>query len=303
MKHTIVLSTAVVLSIAASVTTTHLLAPTPVEGRDTSAALERLDDLGRSLKSMQEEQSELARAVADLRLQPAMPHTSTRVAVDDVDAAIRRWMLENAGELVRMQPVENEEARLASEYGQLDGAALVALLGDPGLTGGEREALWQRLRDAGRMDDVVAEMERLAEMDANNPDTQVQLGSAYLHKLFELGPGPLAGQFAMKADGAFDRALELEPDHWEARFTKAVALSNWPAFLGKSGEAIQQFEILIENQAKGPAKPSHSQSYLFLGNMYQQTGEGAKAIQAWRDGLARFPDDAGLRRQLDLAGQ
>ena len=303
MKPTILLATAVVLSIGASVTTTHLLAPTAVQGRDTATAVVRFDELGRSLKSMQEEQSELARTVADLRLQPAVPQISTRVAVEDIDDAIRRWMRENADELVPMRSIENGEAKVGSEYDRFDGAALVALLRDPGLTGDEREALWQRLSDAGRMDDVIEEMERLAEMDANNPDTQVELASAYLHKLFDIGPGPLAGQFAMKADGAFDRALELEPDHWEARFTKAVALSNWPAFLGKSGEAIRQFEILIESQAKGPAKPHHSQSYLFLGNMYQETGESAKAIQAWHDGLARFPEAAQLRRQLDLAGQ
>ena len=91
MKPTILLATAVVLSIGASVTTTHLLAPTAVQGRDTAATVVRLDELGRSLKSMQAEQRELARTVKDLRLQPAVPQISTRVAVEDIDDAIRRW--------------------------------------------------------------------------------------------------------------------------------------------------------------------------------------------------------------------
>ena len=32
--------------------------------------------------------------------------------------------------------------------------------------------------------------------------------------------------------------------------------------------------------------------------MYQQTGDPDKALAAWRDGLARFPDNDLLRQQL-----
>ncbi len=80
--------------------------------------------------------------------------------------------------------------------------------------------------------------------------------------------------------------------------SKAVSLSNWPAFLGKQPEAIRQFEILRQQQASGTAQSSHAQTYYYLGNMYQQTGEPDKALATWRDGLARFPDYEPLRRQL-----
>ena len=127
---------------------------------------------------------------------------------------------------------------------------------------------------------------------------------AYLQKLFDIGgASPEVGDLATQADLAFDRALELDPQNWDARFTKAVALSNWPAFLGRQPEAIAQFETLLAQQENSPPNPQYAQTYLFLGNMYVQTGERAKAIETWQSGLARYPDDAALLEQLQLAGQ
>ncbi len=160
--------------------------------------------------------------------------------------------------------------------------------------------LFERLRKEGRMDEFVEWIERLAEESPDDPALQVARGVAYLQKLFELGPTPEAGMLAAQADRAFGRALELDPQNWDARFTKAVALSNWPAFLGKTGEAIGHFEILIDQLEKQTLSPDHAQAYLFLGNMYVQTGEKEKAIESWRKGLAFFPDNADLQRQLEL---
>ena len=295
---------AVILSVVASTLAVLALAPpaADVAGAEpdalTTTSLERI---ALSLSILEDRQRETAAALEELRLRaPAGPAPSSRVAVGELDAAIARWMEEHGlgqGTDTLDGAVPGEDEVAAADLDTLMDALLGGGLGDL-----EQQELWQRIRDAGRLDELIAEFERRAELDPNNPDLQVDLGGAYLQKIFDVGNGPLAGVFGMKADEAFDRALALDETHWEARLTKAVALSNWPAFLGKSGEAIKHFEVLIEQQRNGPSKPAHAQTYYFLGNMYMQTGDPAKALAVWRDGLGLFPDNQLLLDQVNLAG-
>src|SRR5262249_12430578 len=112
------------------------------------------------------------------------------------------------------------------------------------------------------------------------------------------GIGPMASAWSEKAQQAFDRALELDDHHWNARFSKALALSNAPAFLGRQGEAMHQFEILMEQQEHAALAPEQVATYRFLGNLYAQNGEQEKALATWRRGLQRFPDDADLLAKI-----
>ena len=250
-----------------------------------------LDELSRSLQVLTRRNDELERRLADL----ASPAGSARTEIGGLDAAVARWMEQNAappgGDVIASERTTNKAA-VDTYLDQL-------LSGD--LTGQEAQELWRKIREEGLLDAVIAEFERLAEAAPHDPDVQVDLGNAYVQKIFEVGQGPLGGIFGQKADEAFDAALALDETNWEARFTKAVSLSNWPAFLGKQPEAIRQFEILRRQQESGTAQANHAQTYYFLGNMYQQTGEADKALAAWRDGLARFPDNDLLRRQLTFS--
>ncbi len=106
-----------------------------------------------------------------------------------------------------------------------------------------------------------------------------------------------SGRYAMQADASFNDALELDPLDVNARFTKAVSLSNWPEFLGKTKPAIEQFELLIEQLEKAGGK-SFSAPYIYLGNMYQRIGETDKARAAWLAGQKLFPKHAELTQLL-----
>ena len=154
------------------------------------------------------------------------------------------------------------------------------------------------MREAGRIDEYVAAIEKLAAASPNDPDLQVALGHAYLQKLFGVGNTPEAGPLAYKSDAAFDRALELDDHNWGARFSKAVSLSNWPDFMGRGPEAIEHFEILLEQQATQPKRPEFALTYLFLGNMQQSAGKHEQAMATWRAGLELFPDVEELRQAL-----
>lgn len=162
----------------------------------------------------------------------------------------------------------------------------------------EHQRLWQQIRDAGLTDRVVAHFEARAEANPEESMAQYEAGVAYLEKVKELGNTPAAGNLSVAADAAFDRALELDADNWQARFVKGLALSYWPPITGKRAEAIRQFEILRDRQHEQPRHDGHAQTYLLLGNLYQQSGKDAEARQVWAEGSAQFPENGELKSRL-----
>ena len=227
-----------------------------------------------------------------------------RVATDSaaqLQAAIDAWMAENlearllaagaaaaeassSGETVVAKFTTAEEAILAMQNAEGWDAQMAAM---------------QAAADAGLLDAVIEELEKRAELQPDSESAQLELAAGYLQKVFSTTNPIETGTWAMKLDGTYDQALAINDQSWEARFGKAMSLSNWPAFTGKQGEAIRQFEILRGQQANSASRPEFAQTYLILGNMYQQSGRMDEARAAWQDGANRFPSNADLRGQLD----
>lgn len=179
--------------------------------------------------------------------------------------------------------------------------ALAALL-DRKLSWDDKEKLWKRIREAGLTDDVIKELEKRVAANPKDPDAQTDLGNAYLKKIEEVPQGPESGKWAGKADEAYDKALELNPEHWESRFMKATALSFWPPVFGKQGEAVKHYETLLAQQERQTARDGFAETYYFLGNMYQQMGKIDQAVSTWQRGLKLFPENAHLMQQIANAG-
>lgn len=216
----------------------------------------------------------------------------------DVEALIDAWMTEH----------------LAERVGDLVGEAGVAAEDGPGAITTTEEAIlalqnaedWDAqmaalaaAQEAGILDEVIAELERRAESQPDSESAQMELAAGYMQKLFSTTNPIETGTWAMKLDQTYDKALTINDQSWDARFGKAMSLSNWPDFTGKKAEAIRQFEILREQQRSAPNGPGYDQTYLILGNMYQQQGQADKARAAWQEGLDRYPDHAQLREQLN----
>jgi tetratricopeptide (TPR) repeat protein len=255
---------------------------------------DQLATIRRELADQAERQSALERELESLRaraeLSAAAAERTPAAAAESALASAQPAALASAQDAANAAPI----AALSSQQ------AYERLLGE--LSWDQRELLWQELRESKQLDAVLALFEERARLDPNNPETLVDLGGAYLQKIQEVGNSPLAGKWAMKADEQFDRALELNPQHWEARFTKAVSLSFWPPVLGKQNEAISHFEKLVAQQEQGPAQAHYSEVYVLLGNMHQQMGASDKALSTWKQGLVLFPDNASLLKQVQLAG-
>jgi tetratricopeptide (TPR) repeat protein len=254
--------------------------------------------------------AELEAEIRALRLDLESPRpigladSADRVAADSaaqLQAAIEAWMTENL------------EARLleagaatADAAGPGDPAAAKfttveeAILAMQAAEGWDAQmAAMQAAADAGLLDAIIEELEKRAELQPDSEGAQLDLAAGYLQKVFSTTNPIETGTWAMKLDGTYDQALAINDQSWEARFGKAMSLSNWPAFTGKQGEAIRQFEILRGQQSNAASRPEFSQTYLILGNMYQQSGRMDEARAAWQDGADRFPSNADLRGQLD----
>lgn len=238
-----------------------------------------------AIAALEARQSAMERGIEELRL-----------GLADVAALQRRAVAERA----EAPSVAREEPKPAAKAPGATGIAATMerlLAGD--LDDDAEEAAWREIADAGKLDEMVARMEERAAARGNDPEAQTELGKAYLQKTFRAGGGPEAGLWATKADKAFDKALAADDHHWESRFQKAVSLSFWPPMLGKQTDAVRQFETLVAQQeASGSKSSGYAATYLFLGNMHFQMGAKDKAIAAWKQGAAQFPDHAELAKKL-----
>lgn len=306
MQNAAVVVTSVVLAVAVSVGVQIALEPDPAQARDAPAvAPDELAALRASLARVEARQGDLDAGLDGLRSELAAgPGRGPRVAVGELEAAVARVLASRGlGDAPPGDGAQGDRSSGDGEGTDVASAPVQDLVAQ--LLAGEgfdlaSAALWQEVREAGRMDEVLAAFEARAEADPTNPAVQVELGEAYINKIAEVGNGPMAGVFAGKADAAFDLALELDPNHWDARFNKAVALSFWPPVFGKQSAAIAHFEVLVGQQAALPPEPQHAQTHLLLGNMYMQIGETDKALAAWKAGLAIFPGDEDLASQIAL---
>jgi tetratricopeptide (TPR) repeat protein len=159
------------------------------------------------------------------------------------------------------------------------------------------EALWPTIEKAGLEEAVLAHYSALAEAAPGDAKAQYEYGAKLLVGIQNKPPAQQAG-LAMKADAAFDKTLKLDDKHWGARFMKATSLSFWPKITGKHAEAMQHFEVLVEQQEQGSPQPHYAETYLFLGNMHLDNGNSAKARAAYERGLRWYPDNDNLKRQL-----
>jgi len=162
----------------------------------------------------------------------------------------------------------------------------------------QKRATWKQLRERGCLDQAIAELEQRRADNPASPDYAAVLGHAYLQKCGTISDVREQGILAMQADKLFDTALSLEPANWEARFTKAVALSYWPASMGKGDEVIQHFTTLIQQQDNQPQQPQFAEPYLWLGDQYQKAGRADDARSVWERGSGLFPSNQQFKNKL-----
>lgn len=149
--------------------------------------------------------------------------------------------------------------------------------------------------------EVIAGVEAAISNDPDNPDLFAALGSLHSSK-WPLGQvnGNDAEVWAA-ASKAWDRAIELDTRHWQARYEKAFSMSMAPEFFGLKPVAIKQFEKLRAIQEEGAPEAEHVHTYFRLGTLCKDMGNPEKARQVWEDGLRFFPGDKSITGALEAS--
>lgn len=169
---------------------------------------------------------------------------------------------------------------------------ILAQLHDRRLSASEQSHLWRRLAELGAADDVIAALE--AELAEHPDDSELHtlLGNAHVTRMRSENLSPMARMAESKAAmSSFDRALELDPENWTARFSRAMSNSRAPAFLGRQKAAIDDFEVLLKQQKLAPFSNDHAHTYAFLGNLHEGAGNDARAAEVRAEARGLFPDD------------
>jgi len=178
---------------------------------------------------------------------------------------------------------------------------LVAVPATPNETG----RLWGYLaRNNEQIEPTITRLALEIEKDPNNPELRVLLASALTAKLqYKTQPGPQQGAVWGAAAQQLDKAIELEPQHWNARYSKAFGTTFIPAQFGQRPAAIKQFEQLIAIQEQRAPESHYVGSYYQLGRLYAEAGNQDKAREIWSRGVKLFPDNEQLRASLDVSNK
>lgn len=193
-------------------------------------------------------------------------------------------------------------------------AELRALLArDPGNLAALIE-LANALELAGEVEEGIAVAERALGIDPGNPRLHLQLAT------FEARRGDRE-----QAVRLADAALEIDPRYLEARLQKAIFLQQ----LGQPEEASEVLRSALDDSPDHPrlnalyaqlvelrrgeveaaeerlrqsleADPFLPPGYRFLGELLARTGRVEEAMELYREGLSRHPDDAELHARLGL---
>lgn len=161
----------------------------------------------------------------------------------------------------------------------------------------QKQAAWGQLRSAGKLDQVITELEQRIAASGTVPEYHASLGQACLQKAGTIQDIREQGILGMKADQSFEAALNLDPQNWEARFWKATAMSYWPPQLGKGKEVIEQYLELVKQQEVRPPEPQYAQTYVLLGDEYKKQGHPEYAAEIWKRGLGLFPRHEALMKK------
>jgi tetratricopeptide (TPR) repeat protein len=165
----------------------------------------------------------------------------------------------------------------------------------------QRQGIWKNLGEAGLLDQALTDLQHQVAADPHSAESVTALGEGYYKKAGATDQVREKAMLAMKADQTLEAALNLDPANWEARFTKAVGMSYWPAELNKGGEVIEQLRTLIQQQESEGQQPQFARTYLRLGEQYEKAGRADDATQIWERGVSLFPTDSDLRKKVSSA--
>lgn len=163
----------------------------------------------------------------------------------------------------------------------------------------EQLAFWDEVKNSGQLDDFIAKLKEATAAAPDDITTRLDLGLAYVSKIWSSPDGPAKGIWAGKAEQVWQEVLAIDPQNWEAQRNIAFSHSQYPDFLNKTGEAIKDYETTIAIQEKiSEPRDGFADSYLQLARLHIKNGDPASARATLEQGLAALPNNPALANQL-----
>jgi vitamin B12 transporter len=157
--------------------------------------------------------------------------------------------------------------------------------------GNERDALSLARR-------AEAEYRRRAQADPPDASARFMHARVILQCRMPFAGFMAQGRLSGEANTLLEAALALDGTLWMARFTLAMNHFHTPEFLGRTGDAIREFERLAAQQGGDTRNPMYASTYLYLGDLHLRRRRTDEAVATWQHGADLFPDHAGLAERL-----
>jgi tetratricopeptide (TPR) repeat protein len=278
----------IALALGTSVATATFLNQSDSGSASGAAAMAALND---EIETLRRECAELRRQLESRPLRESKRELAS-LGEQQIEAAIRAWLEKHGQGLLA-------DATATKQPKNIDEKQAFLTLVDLDVPYDQRAKVWAQVQKAGKLDALLKRLRDHAKNAPNDADAQTALGHALVQKINSPGIGGMEqAVLGAQIDKAYGKALEIDPEHWEARYSRAIGLTFWPAFLGKQAEAIQNFETLIDQQERRTPERKFASTYILLGNVYAQQGKMDKAKEVWQRGLKQFPNDKDLQGKL-----
>ena len=105
------------------------------------------------------------------------------------------------------------------------------------------------------------------------------------------------GLWAMKAEQRWRAVLEMDPNHWQAQNNVAFSLSQYPDFLNKTGESINEYEKLVTIQENMVLENYKNKDYSSFG-LLRFNNMKSRALDLIERFDIRCPGPSATTRQL-----
>jgi tetratricopeptide (TPR) repeat protein len=153
---------------------------------------------------------------------------------------------------------------------------------------------------AGKYDRAISFFEKLTSAHPQAANAHLNYGFAYVDKI------PVAGAItqvilANNALGEFTKSLDLKKS-WIGYYTRGNSYLFWPRIFNRTQLGIDDLTEALKIQQAEPKRAIHSRVFVALGDGYWKIGKLGEATRVWKEGLAAFPDHAGLKGRLAAQG-
>lgn len=162
---------------------------------------------------------------------------------------------------------------------------------------------------SGQHDRAIKFFQDLLERHPDDARVQIELACSYVDKMPTcrgLTASLCKGSLARQSLARLDRVIARDRDSWVALYCRGMNHLHWPRVFRHFGAAADDFKRCLKLQQRDPGGGGHAyyvRAHVGLGDAHAKAKQYDRAIEAWREGLRRFPSSDELEKRLAIKGK